>query len=238
MERYSIIKEKNPREIVLLRGSGCKWKKCTFCDYHLDKCDNDKENFALNKNQLLKVTGLYKKLEVINSGSFCDLDTDTMDYIKKVCMEKGIEMVHFESHFIHRKEIPELKKFFGKIKVIVKTGVETFDIDFREKVLKKGFGFSKPEEIAQYANEVCLLFGLSGQSRQSMENDINIGLKHFDRVCINIMCENSTPVKPDKNVINVFKDVIAPEYINNPRVDILMDNLDFGIGDKVQEVFK
>lgn len=36
MERYSVITNKNPREIVLLRGSGCKWRRCAFCDYHLD----------------------------------------------------------------------------------------------------------------------------------------------------------------------------------------------------------
>ena len=34
--RYSVITEKNPREIVMLRGSGCKWRRCRFCDYHLD----------------------------------------------------------------------------------------------------------------------------------------------------------------------------------------------------------
>ena len=31
--RYSVIKEKNPREIVMLVGDGCKWRKCRFCDY-------------------------------------------------------------------------------------------------------------------------------------------------------------------------------------------------------------
>ena len=36
MERYSVITEKNPREIVLLRGAGCAWRRCRFCDYHLD----------------------------------------------------------------------------------------------------------------------------------------------------------------------------------------------------------
>ena len=36
LERYSIITEKNPREITLLRGNGCKWLKCRFCNYHLD----------------------------------------------------------------------------------------------------------------------------------------------------------------------------------------------------------
>ena len=33
MERYSVITEKNRREIVLLRAFPCAWGKCSFCDY-------------------------------------------------------------------------------------------------------------------------------------------------------------------------------------------------------------
>ena len=73
MERYSIIKEKNPREIVLLRGRGCSRPRCRFCDYHLDFCTDELANYRLNLKELAKVTGVYQKLEVINSGSFRSL---------------------------------------------------------------------------------------------------------------------------------------------------------------------
>lgn len=86
--RYSMITEKNPREIVMLRGSGCVWKRCRFCDYHLDKSPDKEANFLLNRTQLLQVTGLYHKLEVINSGSFVDLDEDTISLIEEVCLKK------------------------------------------------------------------------------------------------------------------------------------------------------
>ena len=69
MLRYGIINEKDPREIVLLRGRGCFYKKCTFCDYHLDACSDDDENYEQNKSVLKQVTGVYGNLEVINSGS-------------------------------------------------------------------------------------------------------------------------------------------------------------------------
>ena len=36
MVRYAVIEDKNPREIVLLRGLGCQWLRCAFCDYHTD----------------------------------------------------------------------------------------------------------------------------------------------------------------------------------------------------------
>lgn len=86
--RYSVITEKNPREIVMLRGSGCVWKRCRFCDYHLDKSSDEAANFALNREQLLQITGQYHKLEVINSGSFVDLDEQTIALIEEICLKK------------------------------------------------------------------------------------------------------------------------------------------------------
>lgn len=163
--RYSVIDNKNPREIVLLRGRGCVWKKCTFCDYHLDFSKDDDANFALNREILSHVTGKFNHLEVINSGSFCDLDESTMQEIERVCREKNITMLHFESHWMHRKEIASLKKRFKGIDVRMKIGVETFDRDYRENVLKKGIGVSDPAVIAELFDECCLLLGLADRQK-------------------------------------------------------------------------
>ena len=70
LTRYSEITEKNKREIVLLRGSGCQWRRCTFCDYHLDYSLNAQSNYELNQNVLEHVTGKYDRLEIINSRTF------------------------------------------------------------------------------------------------------------------------------------------------------------------------
>lgn len=83
MERYSIIHKKNSREIVLLRGSGCVYTKCTFCDYYSDSCKNEEENFRLNSKVLENVTGIFQNLEVINSGSVFELDKNTVELIKR-----------------------------------------------------------------------------------------------------------------------------------------------------------
>lgn len=236
MIRYSVITEKNPREIVLLRGTGCAWKRCTFCDYHLDCCPDEAQNFALNRAVLERVTGQYGRLEVINSGSFCELDAPTMDEIARVCQQKGIAHLHFECHWMHRGKIAELRARFAAIGVQthLKIGVETFDRAYREDVLHKGIGVSDPAEIAAQFDECCLLFGLSGQTADSMRQDIQTGLTHFDRVCVNVMVKNTTPVLPDPDVIAVFCQQVAPHYVNDPRVDILMENTDFGVGGAAQ----
>lgn len=232
MQRYSVITDKNPREIILLRGSGCKWRRCTFCDYHLDFSRDNDANFELNKPIIDQVVGIYGKLEVINSGSFCDLDENTVSAIVEKCIEASINEVHFECHWMHRGEVKGLRERFERrgIDVKVKIGVETFDRDFRERVLVKGIDESDPAVIAREFDEVCLLFGISGQTVETMESDILTGLEHFERVCVNVMCDNSTKIKPDSEVIRQFVLHIMPKFAENDRVDILIENTDFGVG--------
>ena len=57
MNRYSVIPDKRPREIVLLQGRGCFWRRCAFCDYYHDAQPDDDAAFALNSRVLSQVTG-------------------------------------------------------------------------------------------------------------------------------------------------------------------------------------
>lgn len=232
MNRYSVITEKNPREIVLLRGSGCKWRKCRFCDYHQDFSKDEAANFKLNSAELAKVKGIYGTLEIINSGSFCDLDEHTIERIIEVCKAAHIRQLHMECHWRDRDTLPDFKARFAAegVSVTVKMGVETFDTAFREEVMRKGMEYATPEEIAKYADEVCLLFGFAGQQHGSMREDIETGLRHFQRVCINLMTENTSKMKPDQEVLNCFFKELYPQYRGNDRVDILLENTDFGVG--------
>lgn len=237
MVRYSVITDKNPREIVLLRGFGCAWSRCTFCDYHLDRSPDAAANFALNRAVLARVTGLHHHLEVINSGSFCELDDNTLDEVERVCREKAIRTLHFECHWMHRAAVPALRERFARagVTVKVKIGVETFDRAFRETVLHKGIGEGDPAKIAAPFDECCLLFGLTGQTVDSMRRDIDTGLAHFERVCVNLMVENTTAVKPDRAVLDDFMRTLYARCRDDERIDILIDNTDFGVGGTCDE---
>ena len=230
--RYAVINEKNKREIVMLIGKGCAWRRCRFCDYHLDFDQDATVCYQVNEAQLRQVTGVHRKLEVINSGSFVDLDPQTMVCIEAVCRKKGIEEVHFECHWMHRHEVASLRQRFADlhIKTKVKIGVETFDALFRESYLDKGIDTDKPAEMAEFFDECCLLQGIPGQTVLSMQQDIETGLQHFQRVCINIMQANDKPIKPSPSVIQAFATELYPIYQDNPRVDILMENTAFGVG--------
>ncbi|MCH5164991.1 MAG: radical SAM protein [Clostridiales bacterium] len=230
MVRYSEITDKRPREIVLLRGMGCAYKLCTFCDYHLDMSKNEQENFALNSEVLSHVTGKYGELEVINSGSVFELDKKTVELIKTTCEVRGIKVIHFESHYMYENKIAALRKEFEAFTLKMKLGLETFDFDFRENVLKKGIPERNPDLISRNFDEANFLFGISGQTAQSMKRDIELGLTYFERICINVMCDNSTEVKPDRGVTDVFMRELYPIYKDDARVDILIENTDFGVG--------
>lgn len=104
MIRYSIIHEKNPREILLLRGTGCRWRKCAFCDYHLDCSPDEAANFSLNQEVMAQVSGVYRHLEVINSGSFPELGEATLWELVALCLEKQIHTLHFECHYCYLQQ--------------------------------------------------------------------------------------------------------------------------------------
>jgi len=228
--RYSIIRQKYPREMIMLRGTGCSWKKCTFCDYHLDFSTNTQENFLLNKEVLSKVTGCFGILEVNNCGSFTELDSSTIEEIKKICVEKKIKTIHFECHWNNRDKIAELKNSFAKLGITakVKCGAETFDLAFRENVMNKGIGMETgAAELAQFFDECILLFGLRGQTSSSMLYDIETGLNNFERIYVNVMCANSAPLQPDPQTVDIFYKEILPVLKTNPRADVFSDHLDF-----------
>lgn len=232
LQRYSIIPGKMPREMVLLRGFGCSWSRCTFCDYHLDRCRDGAANFALNREVLSHVTGQFHHLEAINSGSFCELDQKTLALLEKICIEKEIQTIHFECHWMHRDKVPALRMRYADlgITVRVRLGVETFDYDFRENVLHKGISETDPAKIASGFEECNLLFGLPGQNVTSMRQDITLGLQYFDRLYINLMTPNTAALQPDPTVCEAFRSELYPLYQDNPRIDILLTNTDFGVG--------
>ena len=233
MQRYSIITEKNPREIVLLRGQGCRYRRCAFCDYHDDASCDEHANLEVNTEALSHVTGQFGCLEIVNSGSFCELDGSTMRAIMAVCVARKITTVHFECHWLYRRHIAALRLAFAEIGVNVKMkiGVETFDAEYRENIMLKGMKETDPAKIAEVFNECCLLFGLPGQTVKSMKADIEIGLRHFERICVNIMVENTAPLQPSESVRQMFMNDVYPLYKDNQRVDILLHNTDFGVGD-------
>jgi len=228
IERYSVINKKNPREIVLLKSTSCKWGKCSFCDYIHDNSNDINHIIELNKEILSCVTGNFDQLEIINSGSCFELPAETLKDIRDIVEDKKISTLYFESHFMYRNRLDEIRDFFNA-KIVFKCGIESFDESFREGVLKKGAKFKSPQEVAKYFSSICLMVGIKGQNKEMIRKDIEILESHFEKGCVNIFVDNSTKITSDTQLISWFEKEYA--YLEeNPNIEVLWHNTDFGVG--------
>ena len=227
MDRYALIHTKMPREFVLLQGTGCRWKKCTFCDYHDDVSEHP---FTINEPVLRQVTGQYGVLDVINSGSALELDEETIALIKEVVKEKQIHTLWFEAHYMYRKKLADFARQFAPVQVKFRCGVETFDVALRD-AWKKGIPSSvTPEDVAKYFQGVCLLCCTQGESKEHIMKDIEIAQTHFEYFSVNVFCNNSTSVKQDKELAQWFAKEVYPRIKDEECIEVLMENTYLGVG--------
>lgn len=229
MDRYSEVINKNKREIVLLKGFPCKWGKCSFCDYILDNSKDEEEINKLNFKVLKNVTGKYKVLEVINSGSCFEIPKDTLFKIKEIIKEKKIERLFLESHWVYKNKIQQMRDFF-EIPITFKIGVETFDNDFRNVYLNKNAEFETIEELKKYFDSPCIMVGIKGQTKEMIDKDMKIVQDYFEHATINVFINNSSEVKRDEKLVAWFSEKYK-FLIDNPKIEILLNNTDFGVGD-------
>ena len=229
MDRYSKVINKNLREIVLLKALPCIWGKCAFCDYIDDNDDNIAEINKLNKELLNNITGEFGVLEVINSGSCFEIPRESLEYIKKIVVEKKIKKLFLESHWCYKNRLQEMRDFFG-IEIIFKIGVETFDNSFRNLVLNKNANFKTVDEVKESFQSVCLLVGIKGQTKEMIKRDINLVLENFKYATINVFINNTTDVKRDEELVQWFTDNF--KYLEDYQyIEVLYNNTDFGVGD-------
>lgn len=227
MERYAIIHTILPREFVLLQGTGCRWKKCTFCDYHADVSDNP---FTVNKGVLAQVQGVYGVLDVINSGSAMELDEQTIAMIKEVVQEKQIHTLWFEAHYMYRHKLAKFAEQFDGVEVKFRCGVESFDGSLRQQ-WNKGIAVSvTAQDVAKHFQGVCLLCCTQGDSKERILKDIALAEQYFEYASVNVFCENSTSLKRDNALAKWFVEEVYPNLKDSSKIEVLVENTDLGVG--------
>ena len=227
MQRYSLITEKFPREFLLLQGTGCRWKKCTFCDYYDDASDSP---FETNRKVLEQVTGEYGVLDIINSGSAMELDDETIELIKEVVVAKGIKTIWFEAHYMYRNRLDEFAKQFAPATVKFRCGVESFDASLRSSWAKGIPASVTAADVAKYFKGVCLLCCTVGDSKERIIRDIATAKEHFEYFSVNLFCNNTTPVKRDEELATWFVKELYPTLKTDRQIEVLVENSDLGVG--------
>lgn len=227
MERYAVIHTILPREFVLLQGKGCKWKQCTFCDYHTDVSSDP---YLVNRKVLDEVTGVYGVLDIINSGSAMELDTQTIEVIRRVVKENNIHTIWFEAHYMYRYQLAKFAEQFEGVQVKFRCGIESFDGALREQWKKGVAAEVSAEDVAKYFQGVCLLCCTEGDSKERILRDIALAVQLFEYVSVNVFCENTTLVKRDDLLVEWFVDEVCPELKRSNKIEILINNTDLGVG--------
>lgn len=227
MLRYSLIEKGMKREFLLLQGTGCRWRKCTFCDYHTDVSEDP---YAVNKDVLSLVSGRYGVLDIINSGSCIEFDKNTIAFIQKTVEKKNIRTLWFEAHWMYRKHLKDFASLFPGVDVKFRVGVESFNGKLRES-WNKGIPESVgAEEIASYFNGCCLLVGVKGETKQDILDDIFLADKYFEYFSVNLFCPNSTREETDEELSYFVKTEIRKKLESNSKAELLIENTDLGVG--------
>ena len=227
MQRYSLITEKFPREFLLLQGTGCRWKKCTFCDYYDDASDSP---FETNRKVLEQVTGEYGVLDIINSGSAMELDDETIELIKEVVVAKGIKTIWFEAHYMYRNRLQEFARQFAPATVKFRCGVESFDAALRSSWTKGIPASVTAADVAKYFKGICLLCCTVGDSKERIIKDIATAKEYFEYFSVNLFCNNTTPVKRDEELATWFVKELCPTLKDDRQIEVLVENSDLGVG--------
>ena len=227
LERYSVIDSHMKREFLLLQGTECIWKKCTFCDYHNDISKNP---YEVNKAVIDKISGKYSVIDIINSGSIFELDSKTLEYLKDKIAEKNIKTLWCESHWLYHKRLDEIRNYFKGINVKFRIGAETFDPIMRKKWNKGIPENITAKKISNFFDGACLLVCVQGQTKESILKDIELAKNNFKYFNVNVFVENSTDVKVDKELKKWFIEEIAPQLEKYNNIEVLIDNTDLGVG--------
>lgn len=227
MDRYAVIRTKLPREFVLLQGTGCRWGKCTFCNYHTDVSDNP---FAVNCEVLARVTGETGVLDMINSGSAMELDAQTLQMLKDVVRDKGIHTLWFEAHFMYRNRLEAFAAQFAPAKVKFRCGIESFDAAQRKRWNKGVPEWVTAADVARYFAGICLLCCTDDDTPLRIAADIETAKQYFEYFSVNLFCNNGTAVKRNDELVAWFTQNIYPCIKDDERVEVLIENTDLGVG--------
>ena len=199
--RYSKVEGKFQREIVLLKSFPCAYGKCSFCNYIEDNSNDEEEVNRVNLEVLEEITGEFGILEVINSGSVFEIPKKTLEKIREVVYKKDIKILYFEIFYSYLSRLNEIIDYFNEKKI---------------------------KELSEKIYSVCLLIATQGQTKEMIKKDIEIGLKYFKAITINVFVNNGTTVKRDVELVKWFVQDMK-HLFNDDRIEILIDNKDLGV---------
>ena len=131
---------------------------------------------------------------------------------------------------MYRHHLASFARQFAPAKVKFRCGIETFDIELRNRWNKGISPNVTPEDIAQHFQGVCLLCCTQGETKDHIINDITIAQQYFEYMSVNLFCNNGTSLKRDEELARWFEQELYPTLKDNPKIEILLNNTVLGVG--------
>ncbi len=148
---------------IILKTSGCSYRRCVFCSYYLDASEKQPTPEELI-NQFEKALSKYNlkdldtfSVKIFTSGSFLDdneVYKEVREYIYKRLSEfENLKELSIESRaeFITEKKLKEIREYLD-INVEIGLGVETANEKLRQ-LLNKNLSNKQIEEVVKLANK-------------------------------------------------------------------------------------
>ena len=227
MHRYATIESKFPREFILLQGTGCRWGRCKFCDYHTD---TSSDPYPTNAEVLERVTGIYGVLDIINSGSALEFDKQTLAHIQEIVRSKKIHTLWFEAHFMYREQLAAFAQQFAPAQVKFRCGIESFSPTQRQLWNKGIPDWVTAADVARYFAGICLLCCTEDDTQERILTDISTAIEHFEYCSVNVFCNNSTNIKRNDALAAWFSEELYATLLQHPKIEVLLNNTDLGVG--------
>jgi hypothetical protein len=74
------------------------------------------------------------------------------------------------------------------------------------------------------------MVGIKGQTKDMIDKDMEIVLNNFNHATINVFINNTSQIKRDEEIVKWFKEKY--KFLDeNPKIEVLYNNTDFGVGD-------
>ena len=84
--------------------------------------------------------------------------------------------------------------------------------------------------MARYFDSPCLMVGIQGQTREMIDYDIRMLKQHFRLGTVNVFRQQHHGHPADEELVRWFLDTYG-WLREDPAVEVLVENTDFGVGD-------
>lgn len=211
MRRYFDKIKEEGKEVLILPGIGCRHSACAFCDYHVDRVSTIGEMEDVWAKILTRVKG-HNQLDVYVSGSITEVPIYLLVNLKEFCFGYRITKLLFEARWDYRHYLGVVRCLFAPISVEIWCGVESWDYEEGNTILKKGLisSYPQPELFKDFFDGGFFLVGFPGQKKANIIHTVDVNKTHNIKAKYNIFTE-SNGIKPDSKLIGWFRSNFSEE---------------------------